>query len=157
PVIAGGGAGFLLGIGGLLQAPEKKGRRLVLPLAGPAVNLQALVVALLLTYAPDILNAVDPPPEVKAPPGPGPKRLVLVIKPPAAPSISDLRETLSKSASARARVKAATGLGDFGKGIAGVVPDLTESLTDKDARVRRAAAEALGRIGSSARVAFALL
>jgi HEAT repeat protein len=152
------GLGFLLGACVLLWAMPHGAAASGFPAAGTVVSLQGLIVAgalLWLSRSP-------------GPARPGGEGETEDSRPAAAPSAAALRDVpplllrkdLGKALNGsedRVRRETATVLGDVAGQLNDAVPELTEALKHGEPSVRSAAAEALGRLGPTARGAYPAL
>jgi predicted Zn finger-like uncharacterized protein len=132
--------GLLLGGVATAALVKSKERGLGLPIAALAVNLQALVMAMLVAFAPE------------------PKELDFPIAPVQAHQspVSQLRLAL-KDPDSKERQHAAFAVRDLARDLNKAVLDLIALLRDPERTVRAASAEALGLIGLQARLAYPAL
>jgi HEAT repeat protein len=152
------GLGFLLGACVLLWAMPHGAAASGFPAAGTAVSLQGLIVAGALLW----LSRSPGPAQMG---GDGETDDSRPVSSSSAAALRDvppllLRKDLGKALNGsedRVRRETATVLGDISGQLNEAVPELTEALKHTEPSVRSAAAEALGRLGPTARGAYPAL
>jgi predicted Zn finger-like uncharacterized protein len=130
--------GLLFAAVAIAALVQREAKGFGLPIAAVLVNLQALVLAFV---APANWQPTDTDQEANKA---------------AATTVAQLRGKL-KDADSKERMKAAYAVRDLAAEIDKTVPDLLTLLGDKQAKVRAAALEALGQIGTEARIAYPLV
>jgi HEAT repeat protein len=152
------GLGFLLGACVLLWAMPRGAAATGFPAAGTVVSLQGVIVAIMLAW----LSRSPIPATAGESSEKDDSRQAAASTAPSLAVISSLlaREELGKvltGSEVRASRQAATALGDIAGALSDAVAELTEALNHAEPSVRRAAAEALGRLGPTARGAYSML
>jgi HEAT repeat protein len=151
------GLGFLLGACVLLWAMPRGASASGFPMAGTAVSLQGLIVAGTLLWLP---RSPGPAAAGEVSDADGYREAVV-----SAPGIRDVPQLLARKdlgkvltrSDDRLSRETATALGDIAAALRESVAELTEALNHKESSVRSAAADALGRLGPSARGAYPTL